>query len=401
MANDALLIFSLRALNDPAEAACLLSQNSERCVRASTEDMPELPSRESTPIFVESRQRAEIRFELTKPPKSLQRGYTFGSDLKRCDVVLGRKIDGISGRHFSVDFDGDCQLILTDSSSIGTEFCYGGQRSIRRNFSHVLFDDKEIIVKVMDMEFQISLPDRTTSPRQQTDYENALSSYLEARLNASPPLHLLNVESLENTLVPPSRSDYPTSNTLYWIGPIIGKGAFSTVHKVTDASTGRLYAAKRPAQLQDTSTETLSVMKRFAQSRPLFLNELNMARKVFHVSFALQLTVMKITNRKPHIVEYFPSVEQDSQSFLIMDYLPLGDLRTQHKSYPMTKEDSMQVLHQGLLALTYLHSLQIVHRDLKPENLLVENRQPIRIKLTDFGLAKQSFFLKSRVGTPL
>ena len=34
-----------------------------------------------------------------------------------------------------------------------------------------------------------------------------------------------------------------------------------------------------------------------------------------------------------------------------------------------------------------MHQNKIVHRDIKPENVLVENKETLQIKLTDFGFA--------------
>ena len=40
-----------------------------------------------------------------------------------------------------------------------------------------------------------------------------------------------------------------------------------------------------------------------------------------------------------------------------------------------------------------------MHRDLKPENIFVETRDPLQIKLADFGLAKEELSLKTICGT--
>ena len=50
-----------------------------------------------------------------------------------------------------------------------------------------------------------------------------------------------------------------------------------------------------------------------------------------------------------------------------------------------------------LLALEHLHSEGIIYRDLKPENILLDSVG--HIKLTDFGLCKESIFEGSQTHT--
>lgn len=89
----------------------------------------------------------------------------------------------------------------------------------------------------------------------------------------------------------------------------------------------------------------------------------------------------------------------DPQPRLILEYIPLGDLEGQNFS----DDDSVNILRQVLSALTYLHELEhpLVHRDIKPDNILVQSRQPLHVKLTDFGLSKAGTSLRTFCGTPL
>ena len=50
-------------------------------------------------------------------------------------------------------------------------------------------------------------------------------------------------------------------------------------------------------------------------------------------------------------------------------------------------------------ALAYLHGLKLVHRDLKPENVLLDADG--HVKLTDFGLSKESDTADTFCGTPV
>ena len=84
-----------------------------------------------------------------------------------------------------------------------------------------------------------------------------------------------------------------------------------------------------------------------------------------------------------------------------MEYLPLGNMADQHKISPITDEESVALLYQGLQALDHMHSNGFAHRDIKPANILVESRLPFSIKLADFGLAKDASALATCCGTYL
>ena len=82
-----------------------------------------------------------------------------------------------------------------------------------------------------------------------------------------------------------------------------------------------------------------------------------------------------------------------------MKYLPLGNLNCQHQKTPLTEDEVVDLLFQGLIVLKHLHSRGVAYRDLKPDNILVENRSPLRVQFTDFGLANDQSDLKTFCGT--
>jgi len=72
-----------------------------------------------------------------------------------------------------------------------------------------------------------------------------------------------------------------------------------------------------------------------------------------------------------------------------MEYILYGDL-TQHVNGAavMPEYQCRYVAHQMMNALSYLHSRKITHRDIKPDNILIASKDPLVVKLTDFGLSK-------------
>jgi serine/threonine protein kinase len=91
----------------------------------------------------------------------------------------------------------------------------------------------------------------------------------------------------------------------------------------------------------------------------------------------------------PKVIEYF--LETDRQ-FLVMELIPGFDLSEllQKRQKPFQVEEVLKWAEQLLDALDYLHTLNppIIHRDIKPHNLKLNSRR--RIKLLDFGIAKDT-----------
>src|SRR6266700_6193243 len=90
--------------------------------------------------------------------------------------------------------------------------------------------------------------------------------------------------------------------------------------------------------------------------------------------------------KHPHIVRVFDFDVENHTPYLVMDYLPNGNVR---RSYPKGTSLPLETIvfyaKQVASALQYAHDQKLIHRDVKPENMLLD--QDNTIVLGDFGIA--------------
>jgi serine/threonine protein kinase len=97
----------------------------------------------------------------------------------------------------------------------------------------------------------------------------------------------------------------------------------------------------------------------------------------------------------PGIVRLFGSTNDKQNLYLILEYVPGGDLFHYIRKFGRLNLGTVKVyVAELVLIIEYLHSKNIVYRDLKPENILVDKSG--HLKLTDFGFSK---FLYDRTWT--
>jgi serine/threonine protein kinase len=75
--------------------------------------------------------------------------------------------------------------------------------------------------------------------------------------------------------------------------------------------------------------------------------------------------------------------------YLGMEYVAGPDLQAAVGwDGPFQVGDALRIVVQLAAALAYAHSAGVIHRDLKPANVILEEGDPSRAKIIDFGLAK-------------
>jgi DNA-binding response OmpR family regulator len=140
-------------------------------------------------------------------------------------------------------------------------------------------------------------------------------------------------------------------------------GSVSQLYLAESEKAGSLIVVKVTPSVRDESGVD--------QSFERFLQEYEIAHRLHHSS----------------IVRCHELGVADDHAYLAMEYFPEGDLRRRLRS-GISPADALDIAAQIAGALAALHEAGALHRDLKPGNVLMRN--PQRIALSDFGLAKHA-----------
>ena len=99
----------------------------------------------------------------------------------------------------------------------------------------------------------------------------------------------------------------------------------------------------------------------------------------------------------PNLMAIYDVGSQDGMHFLVSEFLEGQTLRERLAAGPLTQRRAIDYGLQIARGLAAAHEKGIVHRDLKPENIFVLRDE--RVKILDFGLAKQSAIVAATDGT--
>lgn len=142
---------------------------------------------------------------------------------------------------------------------------------------------------------------------------------------------------------------------------MIGKGAFGEVRICRERKTGHVYAMKK-----------------------LKKSEMLRRGQVEHVKAERNLLAEVDSNC---IVKLYCSFQDEEFLYLIMEYLPGGDMMTLlMRKDTLTEDEARFYVGETVLAIESIHKHNYIHRDIKPDNLLLDKYG--HMKLSDFGLCK-------------
>ncbi|KAH8925911.1 AGC/NDR protein kinase [Atractiella rhizophila] len=141
---------------------------------------------------------------------------------------------------------------------------------------------------------------------------------------------------------------------------VIGKGAFGEVRLVQKVDTGKIYAMKS-------------------------LRKAEMFKKDQLAHVRSERDVLASSN-SAWVVQLYYSFQDSNHLYLLMEFLPGGDLMTMLIKYDTFSEDCTRFyIAECVLAIEAVHNLGFIHRDIKPDNILIDATG--HIKLSDFGLS--------------
>src|ERR1700724_1790271 len=88
----------------------------------------------------------------------------------------------------------------------------------------------------------------------------------------------------------------------------------------------------------------------------------------------------------PNICSIYEVGEEDSHSFIVLQYIEGETLAARLKRHLPDLREALAIATQVADALNEAHGRGIIHRDIKPENIILTTRN--QVKVLDFGLAK-------------
>lgn len=141
---------------------------------------------------------------------------------------------------------------------------------------------------------------------------------------------------------------------------LIGKGAFGEVKLVRRKQDGRIYALK-------------SLVK----------SHMIAGDQVAHVRAERDILA---ESDSPWVVKLFTTFQDTKYLYMLMEFLPGGDLMTMLIKYDIFSEDITRFYTAEIvMAIDAVHQQGFIHRDIKPDNILLDRGG--HVKLTDFGLS--------------
>ncbi len=180
-----------------------------------------------------------------------------------------------------------------------------------------------------------------------------------------------------------SRSKGSQARSSSGVDPLLDRqqlGRFKLLKKLGEGGMGAVWKAEDPLDGRDVAIKVLR--------SELAKNEIALRR--FHREARMLAEV-----ESPYIANLLELNEDNGLQFIVMEFVDGEDVLKCLKSRGRLSEpEAVAMVADVARALREAHARGVVHRDLKPENMLLvgnagDDNAPPRVKLTDFGLARE------------
>ncbi|OBS72486.1 hypothetical protein A6R68_12938 [Neotoma lepida] len=112
------------------------------------------------------------------------------------------------------------------------------------------------------------------------------------------------------------------------------------------------------------------------------LSKFEMIKRSDSAFFWEERDIMAFAN-SPWVVQLFCAFQDDRYLYMVMEYMPGGDLVNLMSNYDVPEKWAKFYTAEVVLALDAIHSMGLIHRDVKPDNMLLDKHG--HLKLADFG----------------
>src|SRR5918998_5710436 len=162
----------------------------------------------------------------------------------------------------------------------------------------------------------------------------------------------------------------------YDIIECLGRGSYAEIYKATDN------AATDGAP----STIVIKALNLYLQETPDPELERTLVSNFQNEAVALdRVRHPNVINRLGHGTAI--DLAGTTFHYIVLEYLPGGDLFALTRSHPLSIERALHYLEQVCSGLAHAHKCGVIHRDIKPQNLLLTADSQV-VKIADFGVAK-------------
>ncbi|KAJ4307105.1 hypothetical protein N0V88_000481 [Collariella sp. IMI 366227] len=292
-------------------------------------------------------------FTCSNPPRQSRSHFAIGRGAY-CDLTIDTPY--VSYEHVMFGFEGE-HVVMYDVSSVGCRLAFDDDEPRwtcprpGKPYKCFLPPGSKIWLTLHGAKFQVHVPSRQGAE---------LAAFREKRdafLAGCPDLTAPTM---------PVRDYLPTEtrewSAMYWFESHLDSGGFGMVFQARRLNDWAVFAAKK-------------LQKNLIDNGYTLENEIRALQRLRH----------------DRIVKYIDAYENHFDGYvLVMEQCQFGSLHNflQAARVPFPPHITAEVLKQTAEGLVYLHGQRITHRDLKPANILVRQRNPLAIALSDFGLAK-------------